>query len=357
VRGWSLLLIGLMACGGSSASDGLESSSTTAEGSSSAATSTTDPGESTGSTSSTADSTSSGTTGASSSTGPTETRVLQHFGFVGVSCMVDDPHDRTGPRNYVDEVASFTNVAHLCPLDIDIAGQMEELQLAELQAFIDLTLILFEQVPGETHPENPNPMRLQLREDAATVFATFVGTNEGLLTPEHVAAFYLIDEPIWNGTTPEELATAATLVDDAFPDIPIAVVEAYPAVDAAEFPSGVDWVGFDRYGVPDPSTDAAYLAELETVRSRASEAQDLILILDAQWFPEFEVVAGLTPEDMGDVALHTLELAQSRDDVVAIIGYTWPGGLDIPEQLGARSLPKPVHDAYRFIGETVVSPE
>lgn len=277
--------------------------------------------------------------------------MLQHFGFVGVSCMVDDPHDDVGPRSYVDEVADFTNIAHLCPLDLDITAQANEIADAGGRAFIDLTLILFEAVPGQAPVGTGSQLRL--RADADTLFGAFVEANETVLDAEHVAAFYLIDEPIWNGTPPEEVATAAALVDDAFPEIPITVIEAYPVVADSVFPEGVDWVGFDRYLVPDPSTDPTYLAELETVRARATDDQDLVIIMDAQWFSLYERVP-LSEGDMAAVARNTYELALSRDDVVAIIGYTWPGGLDVPEQLGARSLPEGVQTAHREIGDAIV---
>ncbi|MBV1858561.1 MAG: hypothetical protein KUG77_09140 [Nannocystaceae bacterium] len=293
---------------------------------------------------------SSGLTATASSSGSTPSR-LQHFGFVGVSCMVDDPYDAEGPRNYVDEVAAFTNIAHLCPLDIDITAQAGEIVDAGGRAFIDLTQILFEAVPGEAPVGTGSQLRL--RSDAATLFGAFVEASAPVLDSEHVAAFYLVDEPIWNGTPPREIAAAATLVDDTFPNIPIMVIEAYPVVEEAVFPEGVDWVGFDRYLVPDPSSDPTYLAELETVRARATDEQDLVIILDAQWFSLYEEVP-LSQKDMEDVARHTYKLAMSRDDVVAVIGYTWPGGLDVPEQRGARSLPEGVQAAYREIGQAIV---
>jgi len=43
-----------------------------------------------------------------------------------------------------------------------------------------------------------------------------------------------------------------------------------------------------------------------------------------------------------------------RDDVVATVGDTWPDGLDVPEQLGARSLPEGVQTAYRKIGQAIL---
>ena len=152
---------------------------------------------------------------------------------------------------------------------------------------------------------------------------------------------------------PGVVAAAATLVDDAFPNIPITVIEAYPVVEDAVFPAGVDWVGFDRYLVPDPSTDPTYLADLETVRARATEDQDLVIVMDTQWFSLYEKVP-LSEEDMAEVARNTYDLALGRDDVVAIIGYAWPGGLDLPDQLGARSLPEAVQTAYREIGQAIV---
>lgn len=265
--------------------------------------------------------------------------------------MVDDPHDDEGPRNYVDEVAGFTNIAHLCPLSLDITLQANEVADTGGLAFVDLTLILFEPVPGDAPVGTGSQLRL--RADAAALFGAFVETSTSVLDADHVAAFYLVDEPIWNGVPPEEVAIAATLVDDAFPSIPIAVIEAYPVVADAVFPDGVDWVGFDRYLVANPATDATYLADLETVRARATDDQDLVIVMDAQWFSLYDKVP-LSAEDMADVARNGYELAMGRDDVVALIGYAWPGGLDVPEQLGARSLPEGVQAAYQEIGQAIL---
>lgn len=284
-----------------------------------------------------------GTTGEPSS--------LQYFGFVGVHCGLDDPHDADDKTVYVDEVAGFTNVAHVCPLDLDISPQLTTVVASGNRALLDLTGVLFEPEPGS--PPSGNPDRLALASNVAEVWSAFVTTNADVLNTEHIAAIYVVDEPVWNGVHAEELEAAVALVDAEFPDIPLLVVEAYPVVDAALFPAGVDWVGFDRYFIPDPSTDADYLADLATVRQRARADQSLVLILDSQWFPFYEKIP-LSQADMETVAQRYYDLALSEPDVVALIGYSWAGGIDGDMQFGARDLPASVIEAYQAIGNDIV---
>ena len=70
-------------------------------------------------------------------------------------------------------------------------------------------------------------------------------------------------------------------------------------------------------------------------------------------YPAYEEL-GLGPGDMAEVALSYFELAANDPEVVALIGYVWPGGLDLPGQVGARGLPENVQNAFRVIGSSVL---
>ena len=132
------------------------------------------------------------------------------------------------------------------------------------------------------------------------------------------------------------------------------LVEGWPAVDKLRVPPALDWIGFDRYGVIDPSTDEQWLADLETVRAARTRAdQKIVLVADTQWLPMYGS-AGVKPEDMAWIISRYYQLAATDPDVIALIGYVWPGGLDGAEQLGARSLPKNALDLFKEIGAQII---
>lgn len=66
--------------------------------------------------------------------------------------------------------------------------------------------------------------------------------------------------------------------------------------------------------------------------------------------------AGVRPADMGAPAASSYRVAASDPDVVALIGYLWPGGIDPahPGELGARDLPDNVWQIYRQIGRQII---
>ena len=276
---------------------------------------------------------------------------LAWFGFVGVVCGVDDPHDSTPRSRYLDETQGFTNLAHVCVDQIDMHEPLTAAREADQAALLDLTLLLFEAVPGEA-PSGAS-QRLQLRDDVETLWASFVETNRSVLNAEYVAALYLVDEPVWNGATRDDIERAAQLVQAALPDLPSLIVEAPDSLAKAVFPTSVDWIGFDRYGVGDPGTDPGYRSLMDRLEATRSPNQMRVVIMDAQWQPAYRE-AGLAEADLATTALHYASYADSLDDVVALIAYSWPGGIDGPQQRGARDLPDDARAAYETIGKHIL---
>lgn len=120
-------------------------------------------------------------------------------------------------------------------------------------------------------------------------------------------------------------------------------------------PKEIDWVGFDRYDIADPAHDAAWLADLQTVKNaRSRPDQKIVIVMDTQWRPYYGV-AGVQPADMAAVGASTLEVAAADPDVVAIVGYLWPNALDLPEQVGSRGLPASVRAFYTNLGHAVIA--
>ncbi|RMF73297.1 MAG: hypothetical protein D6738_09095 [Acidobacteria bacterium] len=81
----------------------------------------------------------------------------------------------------------------------------------------------------------------------------------------------------------------------------------------------------------------------------------MVIVMDAQWRPDYFLL-GWSQETMAEVAANYYTLAESDPDVIALIGYLWPGGLDLPVQLGARELPPVVQDEYVSIGRSILGP-
>jgi hypothetical protein len=273
-----------------------------------------------------------------------------YFGFVGVRCGLDDPRDESTRTDYVDEVVGFTNLAHVCVFAQDIRPSLEDLPEAGIKGLVDLTLLLFEFVNGDA-PSGSDQV-LALRADAAQQWRTFVKINHSVLDSAHVAAYYLADEPTWNGASRADIEAAAAMVSDTSSNIPILIVEPPGVLSEAVFPPTVDWVGFDQYAVTNPAADPSYLENLDSLRRHKLPDQRIAMIMDAQWLKVFEHLK-ITPADMEIAARNYFALASRSPDVVALIGYTWPGGID-EGQYGARDLPDAVVDAYREIGHRIL---
>lgn len=278
---------------------------------------------------------------------------LDYFGFAAIDCGYDDPTDGISKTNFVDEVSGFTNVGQMCVYSPDeiLKERMAKFDLAGVKAILHIEGILFERTENVyTH----SGFRVALRVDAATRWAKFVNANRDVLVPHFVAALYVVDEPVWNGVSPADFSHALKIVKTAFPDIPTMSIEASLVIEQVMVPVLLDWIGFDRYDTVDPEADGAWLADLATVHAaRSRPDQRIVLVASTQWLPYYLTDGGIRPEDMGRVVFSYYRVAASNPDVIALIGYLWPGGLDDPAQLGARNLPVNVLNSLREIGEEI----
>jgi hypothetical protein len=275
---------------------------------------------------------------------------LGYFGFAIVDCGWDDPSDSIVKTNYIDEVASFTNIAHMCVYSSSdkIGNRIATFNKAGVKAILHIESILFRPGLGVA-PSGGKKMIL--RSNAATELTKFVTLNKDVLNPDTVAALYIIDEPVWNGVSLKDLTLALQIVKKALPDIPRMVIEASQVVNQIMIPIELDWVGIVDYGIIDPEYDEAWLAELNKVSTARSRAdQKIVIVANTQWLPYFQSDAGINPSDMEATINSYARLAASYPDVVALVGYAWAGGLDDPQQLGARSLPSNVQQSFQTIG-------
>ena len=279
---------------------------------------------------------------------------LRYFGYAGIDVGLDDPFDDTNKMNYVDEVASFCNVGHITanhPMNL-MHDRLQVMLDANMKGILHIQNIIFS---IERSYENDSGWQLAMYDNAQDRWNQFVERNRSCLTENYIACFYLVDEPVWNGLSYVELEDAAEMIKATFPDIPIMVVEAYPTLEFFRIPDAIDWVGFDYYGTLDPSEDADYLRGMDYIKwLRTRSSQKIMLIMEGQWFPEYSEL-GYQEEVMADIALNYMKLALSREEIIGIIGYTWPGGIDGNNHKGVRDMHRSVRDMHKRIGEYILT--
>jgi len=278
---------------------------------------------------------------------------LKHFGFTLIDTYWDDPLDSEEKSNYSDEVFTFSNMADLIPLgpDDDLRERIAHFDSLEMKAILHLNELFFEYVDTDA----PSGARYALRPDYQARWDGFIATNDLAQDPSRLAALYIGEEPTWNGISFTQLSDACNYLKSTLPSIPIMMIEAYPALEAMQVPVAVDWLGFDHYFIADPRVDPVFQSEFEIIKSKRSrDDQQLVLILDAHYIDlGHGGLAGLSPADMKGVATSYYDLARTETDVVALIGYCWPGGFDLPDALGARQLPETVRAEYARIGKAI----
>jgi hypothetical protein len=280
---------------------------------------------------------------------PVSNAGLKYFGFAAI----DDGH-----TSYADEISGFANAGHMVvysPTDA-LGKRIAAFDRAGVKALLHIEPILFER--GQAAAPS-GAKACVLRAGAAARWQRFMSANKDVLTPRHIAAVYVFDEPVWNGVSPADFAGALRMVKASLPDLPTVAVEAWRVIGQVMVPKELDWIGWDRYDVIDPEHDKRWRADLEIVRAaRTRPDQKIVIIANTQWVPYFKD-AGVRPADMGANAASSYRVAASDPDVVALIGYLWPGGLDPthPGQLGARDLPDNVRQTYRKIGKQIIGKE
>lgn len=264
------------------------------------------------------------------------------FGYAGVACGLDDPHDDSARTDYSHEVAGFTNLNQVCP------GESVAVSASRLARAAALFTPLFHVEPFLFETTD------RMRPLAAP--APYLDLLDQILTASGVApdqmVFYLADEPALRGLTPAELDGAALLLAARYPDTPLMVIEAYRADGPPPISPHVTYWGFDAYALPDPGAEPLYTAYLDAAAARLRPEQKLVLVLDAHHTPH-HTRAGLSRADMADVARATYAYALARGDVAVILGYAWAGGIDGDWEVGARDLPAGVLTAHREIGHAI----
>ena len=285
------------------------------------------------------------TTAAIGQTAPTH---LKYFGYALVDVFWDDPHDTTTTTNYIAEVDSFSNIAQLGVFDYTdtIISRTNLMNTHCVKPFLSIQSVCYYEVDTVA----PSGHHFILYPNFQARWNSFKTTNLSVLDSSKVAAFYIADEPVWNGISFSELDTVCQMIKNDFPTIPLMFVEGYPVLDSLIIPTSVDWVGFDRYEIFDPAASTLFLNDLDTLKSKLSTPnQSIFLVIDDQWLP-FYGLAGFTPDTIRYMVQNYYNLAASDTSIIGLIGYLWAGGLDDPGQLGVRDMPQSVIDKNVEIG-------
>lgn len=273
---------------------------------------------------------------------------LKYFGFALVDVLWDDPHDASTISNYIAEVDSFSNIAQLGVYDFtdNIIARVNLMNTNCVKPFVSIRSICYYEVDTVA----PSGHHFKLYPNFQARWNSFKTINNSILDSSSIGAFYVADEPLWNGISFSELDSVCQMIKNDFPSIPIMFVEGYPVLSSLVIPTSVDWVGFDRYEIFDPTTSSIYLNDLDTLKSKLSTAnQKIFLIIDDQWLP-FYGAAGFSPDTIRFMVQNYYNLAASDPSVIGLIGYLWTGGLDDPGQLGVRDMPQSVIDKNVEIG-------
>ena len=281
-----------------------------------------------------------------------QTSALSYFGFYHVNACWDDPFDVANKKDYTDEVAFFTNTAILITWcsgeDHNIVDEINGMYDQGVKPLLDINSVFYYYTGTGRNFDRYT--------DYAARWQEFLNTNRNV-DWNKVAGFYLMDEPFWNGLTYDDVRLAAELIKNTpqTRNVPIAIVEAEPAVNATSFriPTAIDWIGFDVYGIADPSTSPRFLGLLNRVKqARSAPGQRIILVMDSQW--DSNIHGNFSEAGMASVAEKYYRLAASDPAVVALLGFIWPG-IDNGGHVwkGARNLPTVVRNKYQEIGRSI----
>jgi hypothetical protein len=271
---------------------------------------------------------------------------LQYFGYAGVACGLDDPHDTKPKTDFIDEVAGFSNLNQVC-VDADpgvTADRLKRMAAAGATPLLAIEPVLFAQTDAGLRPNPDRALLWPLVQQAIT---------QSGLNPDQIV-FYLVDEPTLRGLPMPDVSEAIAYLRQTYPGAQTMLVEAYDPTGPGPIPPELDFWGFDAYAVPDPKVEPLYTTYLNRARKLLTPRQRLVLMLDAMHTPT-HAEAGISEEGMADVALAYLALAQDRRDIAAILAYAWAGGIDGPHEKGVRDLPASVQTVHRNIGRAILT--
>lgn len=265
---------------------------------------------------------------------------LKYFGFAGVG----------GDATSVAQTMPFSNAPHMgVDAGEDYTSAIRNVNQNGGRPIVGVHNILFATTVREPVPPSGNA-DWSLHPNYIARWNAFRTTHASVLTPTNILAFYMADEPVWNGISASDLKIATDLVAASYPSIPRIVVEAWPVVSRLVVPASMSWIAFDKYGVRDPATDPTYKSIYNTLKSRRSSPSQKMFIIGDAWFGAEHTANDISIHGTAGIALNYYNFAKNDPDVVALIGFLWPS---FPGAVGARDLPASARSTYKLIGQSI----
>lgn len=268
------------------------------------------------------------------------------FGYVGVDWNL---------TLYTAEVESNAITTNVQVLSAGAAAEslgekIDFLRARGQKAIIILDRLLFINDATLNTPCGMNSWRNRL--DFKAKFDTWLGVNEPHLTAEKVAAL-VINGEVNNRCIPAaSLDSVTQYVKARVPSIP--AVAGYGRSTGAQplpptVPASLDGVAFFKYRVLDPRADAAYRSDYESLKSKLTPAQRIILVADG-FYDSGHAAQGWAKWYLGHLALNYMRMALDDQAVVGLVFFNWPGFVEGGEtKLGTRDLPQSVRDRHREV--------
>ncbi|GAB5448499.1 hypothetical protein [Gymnodinialimonas sp.] len=269
---------------------------------------------------------------------PAPSTAQTHFGYVGILCGLEAKGE-----DFAAEVAPFTNIAHVCPSG-DIATDAARLARAwEL---------------GMTPLYHVEPFFFRRTETSLRRLRSYDLWQQALLAiaqsgvPTEALILYVADEPSLVRADTWNIYNVTQRIQADLPGARTMVIDAYRERFRPQIAWGVDYWGFNRYLVRDPANDPVFMDYLRSVINNTPNYIELVLVMDST-HTEYHAEAGITSEDMAEVARNYAALAAATDRVGILMAYAWPSDIDGTRERGARDLPAAVRAAHEEIGRAI----
>ena len=238
-------------------------------------------------------------------------RNLRYYGYYWVNSAEGKGYD-------LDKVVDYTN-ANL----VDSISTVKECAARGVQCILQVRWEFF------AGSAAPNPIRKDYKtywDKTADQVAPYIGS---------VAAFYMIDEPYWNGVSKIDLEKAIVAVKNRFCKTPVMVVFAAPSLKEKSFavPDSADWLGCDVY-----SNISKVCKVLTTLKGKIGPGQSLFLV------PQSELGSGVkSDEELAELNMQYFKLARAERRVIGLLNFgplagsrkkPFPETLKVQKQIG-----------------------